>query len=370
MKNTVQNQRAFSLLIKPSSADCNLKCDYCFYLKKSELYPNFNMHRMSLDTLENLVSSYMATHQPVYSFIWQGGEPLLMGLNFYKEAIKFQQKYCKPGSAVSNAIQTNGTLVDDSIAELFAKYNFLVGLSIDGSEESHNQFRSNHSGIGTYADVVNGIDVLKKHKVDFNAVTVVSSANVKRAKQTYQTIKELGINYHQYIPCVEYDNKGCLLPFSITGEDWGRFLCELFDEWYPNDCSKISVRLFDTIIELIVKGTRNTCQIAGNCRQYFVVEYNGDIYPCDFFVDKHLKLGNILDDTWDSLWKSRIFKAFGQRKSKWNDKCKNCDYLKTCKGDCPKHRFNHKDDLSCLCEGWTMFYNYAMPIIKRIAAKI
>jgi uncharacterized protein len=364
--------KPFSLLVKPTSADCNLRCTYCFYLKKSQLYPDSTKHRMSDEVLEKMISSYLATDQPVYAFGWQGGEPTLMGLEFFKKVVALQEKY-GAGKVISNSLQTNGTLLDDTFAQFLAKYKFLVGISLDGGADIHNTYRNRIDQSGSHEAVIKGIECLERNKVDYNVLTLVNSANVGRAKEVYQYLCDMGIHYHQYIPCTEFDDQGNLLPFAITGEQWGQFLCELFDEWIKRDAYKVSIRAFDAIINFMVNGSYSVCHMAGNCCQYFVVEYNGDIYPCDFFVEEEKKLGNLFDHTWDELQKSDKYYEFGQKKTEWNSICSSCRHLTYCSGDCLKHRIysgNSPDNMSWLCSGWKAFYDHALPTIKELAESI
>jgi len=366
-------KKPFSLLVKPASADCNLRCQYCFYIDKYSLYPDTRIHRMSDDVLERMIATYMATEQPIYSFGWQGGEPTLMGIEFFQKVVSLQKKYGKPGSIISNGFQTNVTLIDDEFAALLSQYNFLVGVSLDGPEEIHNYYRKSAGGQGTHRDVLRGIECLRRNKVEFNILTLVNSGNVNRGKEIYQYLKNMDVFYHQYIPCVEFDDEGNPMPYAISGEEWGNFLCEIFDEWIKTDIYRVSVRLFDSILNFLVDGVYTTCHLAGNCCQYFVVEHNGDIYPCDFFVDKDLKLGNLMEDTWEDMQNSSKYLNFGQQKTKWNERCQSCKYLYICSGDCLKHRLysgGNPEKMSWLCTGWKKFFEYSMPRFEKLAISI
>ena len=363
----------FSLLIKPASADCNLRCEYCFYLDRCELYPETKRHRMPDDVLERMVSSYLATQQPQYAFGWQGGEPTLMGLDFFRKAVKLQQKHGRPGAVVANGLQTNATLIDDDFAEFFARYNFLLGVSVDGPAEIHDRHRLTAGGKGSHEAVMRGIDCLKRHNVAFNALVLVNSANVHRAREVYRYVCDLGIMFHQYIPCVEFDGDGRPLPFSISGEEWGEFLCELYDAWLPHDTRRVSNRLFDSILTLLVEGRHNICHMGRNCCQYFVVEHNGDIYPCDFFVEKDLKIGNVMTHSWEDCLQEPVYLEFGRQKAQWNEECARCEVLEFCAGDCLKHRLPVTRDprtLSWLCAGWKRFYAHALPGFRRLADEV
>ena len=368
-----KTNRPFSLLIKPTSADCNLRCTYCFYLEKSQLYPQESRHRMSDAVLERVIQSYMETDQEVYSFGWQGGEPTLMGLQFFEKVVEFQKKYGRRGVTVANGLQTNATLIGDSLASHLARYRFLVGCSLDGPGDIHNRYRVNHLGVNTHSRVIQGIQTLKQYGVASNILVLVSQANVHRAGEVYRYLVENGHLYHQYIPCVEFDDNGKPLPFSISGEEWGRFMCELFDAWYPDDVNTVSIRHFDSILSKLVDGTDTVCTMGRNCCQYFVVEYNGDIYPCDFFVEPALKLGNIMNTSWQELLESPAYLEFGAQKKDWNRACESCGSVELCAGDCLKHRMiagNNSRNMSWLCEGWKLFLEHAENGFKQLSQGI
>jgi MoaA/NifB/PqqE/SkfB family radical SAM enzyme len=252
---------SFPLLIKPVSADCNLRCRYCFYLDHLRFYPAAAEHRMSDATLERLISGYMATDQAACTFIWQGGEPTLLGLEFFRRVTDLQRKYGRPGAVVANMLQTNATLITDELARHFAQYRFLIGVSLDGPPDVHDRYRRTLDGAGTHAEVSRGIERLRRHGVEFNILTLVTEANAGRAREIYRYFRDRGMLYHQYIPCVEFDAQGRLRPYSVGGEAWGRFLCELFDEWKARDTRRVSVRLFDSIIQKPALGRPADCHM-------------------------------------------------------------------------------------------------------------
>jgi len=363
----------FSLLIKPASADCNLRCNYCFYLDHASLYPQDKVHRMSEETLETMIRSFMSVPLPNYSFGWQGGEPTLMGLPFFKKAVALQKQYGRPGSVVSNGLQTNATLITDEMAEFLGEYKFLLGVSLDGPREIHDHYRRDAANEGSFDRILKTIDRLNTYSVDFNTLILVNDQNVTKAREVYEFHRDIGSYYQQYIPCVEFDNSGSLLPFSINGQQWGDFLCELFDCWIARDTRKVSIRLFDSILSFMVENRYNVCHMGRNCRQYFVVEYNGDIYPCDFFVYPELKLGNIRTVSWQEAYESSTFKQFGASKTKWNGLCHTCEFLPFCSGDCMKHRNLREkgpDQLSVLCQGWKQFYSHSLKKFEKLAREI
>ncbi len=370
VKETPSVKQHFSLLIKPASADCNLRCEYCFYLDHAALYPETRRHRMSDEVLEATVRSYMETDQPAYSFGWQGGEPTLMGVDFFKRAVELQKRYGRPGSIVSNGLQTNGTLIDDAFASHFAEYNYLVGVSLDGPPELHDFYRKNPKGDGSHEAVMRGIETLHRHNVSYNALVLVNSANVEFPERVYDYLKSLGILYHQYIPCVEFDREGNPLPYTISGKQWGRFLKGIFEKWMAGDTRVVSIRDFDAILQHMVNGQYTMCVQGGYCDHYLVVEYNGDVYPCDFFVEKGTRLGNITRDGWKTLRESPRYRSFARCKADWNQNCAKCGFLRYCSGDCLKQRYRNSRDarnLSWLCEGWKDFYGRAIPEFERIA---
>jgi len=363
--------KPFSLLIKPSSADCNMQCTYCFYLAKRELYPQTQKHRMSDSILEQMIKSYLSTEQPAYTFGWQGGEPTLMGLNFFKRISELQKKHAPPNAQIVNGLQTNGTLITDPLAKHLARHRFLVGCSLDGPPELHNRYRRFANQKGSHSTVLKGIMRLKKHGVEFNILVLVSKSNVQKAKEVYQYLTKQGFHYHQYIPCVEFDQSGNLLPFSITGEEWGQFLCELFDLWYQQDVYRISIRNFDDLLNKMSQNLITSCSLAENCCQYFVVEHNGDIYPCDFLVKKDLHIGNISEITWDSALSSPVYQKFGFQKSKIPQDCHICEHFDLCLGDCPKHRNKtvKPNAVSYLCKGWKKFFCHSRESFTSLVQK-
>jgi uncharacterized protein len=358
----------FSLLIKPSAADCNLRCGYCFYSGRQRLTEPHP--RMSEETLEVMISSYMRSRQATsYTFSWQGGEPGLMGIRFFRRAVELQKKYAPPGAVICNGFQTNGTLITDELAAFSAEYKFLFGVSLDGPVQAHDHYRKTRDGKPTHASVLKGIERLKKHGVDFNILALVNDRTVKQPREIYGYFKNHGFFHQQYVPCVEFDAAGRPLPYSISGPEWGAFLCKIFDRWIDEDVNRISIRLFDSAVEYLVSGKRNACAMGTDCRQYFVVEYDGGVYPCDFFVRDNLKLGNVKDDSWKDLLAASIYRRFGLEKANWSDECRSCPWLAFCHGDCQKFRppVGERRSKSVLCEGWKAFYAHALPRLQKVA---
>jgi uncharacterized protein len=364
--------KPFSLLIKPASAACNIRCEYCFYIDHLNYIKEGDKPSMSYETLEKLISSYMKLPLPDYNFGWQGGEPTIMGLDFFKKAIKLQKKYAPAGSRISNGLQTNATLIDKPMAEFFAEHNFLLGVSLDGPNDIHNKFRLTMDGKPTHSRVMQGINYLRNAKAEFNILCLVNSENVDKPKELYKYYKEKEFNFLQFIPCVECDENGEFTHYSITGKQWGEFLCEIFDIWYRKDTRKISIRHFDSVLNYLVMGQYTECTMDKDCRQYFVVEYDGGIYPCDFFVEKELQLGSVNTSSWEESLTNPLYEKFGEKKGEWNSKCSSCVWLKICHGDCPKMRGAdaRPDMLSTLCEGWQMFYSHTMERFEKLALEI
>ena len=351
----------FSVLVKPVSADCNLCCTYCYYLPVSDLYPGTVHHSMPESVLEHVIKSYMDTDQAVYQFYWQGGEPCLAGLDFFQKAVDFQKKYVRPGAVVSNAIQTNATLITDEWAAFFARYRFLVGCSLDGPKKMHNQYRLTRTEKPTQKAVCRGLDLLQRHRVPFNTLTVVSQANVDHPRAVYQFLKQAGAYHHQYIPCTAWDSQGRLQPYAITGRQWGRFLTGIFDAWYPKDTDAVCIGNFDAVLAAKMDGMHPVCSAAKSCNRHVVIEYNGDVYPCDFFVTPVHCLGNIMKNSWETLRKSGRYTAFLRRKADINAACSTCEFLPLCWGDCLRNRLYQNNDartLSCLCPGLKTFLTY------------
>lgn len=368
----MNNIKPFSLLIKPASAACNIRCEYCFYIDHLNYIKSGDTPAMSYETLEKLISSYMKIPLPEYSFGWQGGEPTIMGLDFFKKAVELQKQYAHPNAPISNSLQTNATLIDKPMADFFAEHNFLIGVSLDGPKGFHNKFRLTIDGKPTHSKVMQGINHLRNAKAEFNILCLINSENVGSPKELYKYYKEKRFNFLQFIPCVEYDKKGDLTHYSITGKQWGEFLCEIFDIWHRKDTRKISIRHFDSVLNYMVMGRYTECTMDKDCRQYFVVECDGGIYPCDFFVEKELQLGNIDTTTWEEALVSPLYEKFGKKKSEWNQKCDTCEWLRICHGDCQKMRGPNAglDTLSTLCDGWKMFYNHTIVQFKKIAKEL
>lgn len=357
------NFETFSLLVKPASADCNLACAYCFYRPKSALYPQTSRHRMSDEVLAKMISEYMSLVGQHASFGWQGGEPLLMGLDFFKKVVYYQQMYGRAGQIVANGFQTNATLIDDDWARLFKRYNFLVGVSLDGPADIHDYYRCSTAGQPSYDRVMRAIDILKLHGVEFNILVLVNERNVSQAKELYNFFVERGMRYLQFIPCIEKDPiTKQAADFSIKPEEYGKFLCDLFDAWMGDGMPSTYIRLFDALLMDYAGVGQPLCQFQERCGSYVVVEYNGDIYACDFFVEPEWCLGNLMEISLEQILRSDRYKEFSERKSWHTQACQQCRWLSICHGACPKHRTvlgNSVEHPSYFCPAYKTFFEYS-----------
>jgi uncharacterized protein len=365
--------RITSLLIKPASAVCNLDCSYCFYLDRdADPYKDLPARRMTDETLERLVDSYLFYSYPNSTFAFQGGEPTLAGLDFFTRLVEYQKRYGRDGQNVSNALQTNGVLIDDNWAQLFREYNWLLGVSLDGPEEINDLYRFNKAGHGTWKQVMRAIETLQKRKVDFNILCVLSQANVDKPKELYRFYKSLGVDNVQFIPLAEFNPDGSRMPFTITAEQYGKFLVEMFDLWWP-DRRKMRIRFFDNIAEAVAGMKPGSCTMHETCDSYVVVEYNGDIYPCDFFVESGWKLGNVTLDSWAEVARRTRRYNFARTKTLAHPDCVVCDYQSICHGGCPKFRHGPNqrfEDLDYFCQAYKMIYARSVGPLRKEVEKL
>ncbi len=388
----------FTLLIKPSGSDCNIDCVYCFYKDRA---PKFGRgkQRMSDEVLEELVKDYMQLGFPVVGFAWQGGEPTLMGVDFFKKAVELQKKYGSNGQEVSNTLQTNGVLLDDNWCRFLHENKFLLGISIDGPKEFHDQYRVDHSGAGTFERVMKGIKNCQKHKVEFSALVLLNNKNVEHPERLFDFLIENELTYIQFIPCVEREPKtGNIADFSITPKQYGDFLCRLFDLWYEYGPEKLNIREFDSLVTYYVTGKHTICTYSKQCAGFVVVEHSGDAFCCEFFVEPKWRLGNILEMPLKKLAASSIKRAFARDKQNLCNKCLLCSHLDICRGGCMKDRVRplcHSERRKPLalsaaegeesplgfgknsfgrenyfCEAYKQFFDYTIPRFMQIAAAI
>lgn len=373
--------RPLYVMTKPAGASCNLACEYCYYLEKLQLYRHDARHVMSDEMLERFVKQYIEsqTMQQVL-FCWHGGETLMRPLSFYEKVVRLQRQYAQ-GRQIDNVIQTNGTMIDDRWAQFFHDQGWLVGVSIDGPEEFHDEYRRNKAGRPSWRQVMKGINCLNKHQVEWNAMAVVNDFNADYPLDFYQFFKDIGCHYLQFTPIVERisphadgrylasmadDAQAELADFSVTPEQWGHFLCTVFDQWVRNDVGSTFVQLFDTTLANWMGMDGSLCTMARECGHAGVMEYNGDVYSCDHFVFPEYKLGNIRDNTLTEMMYSERQRAFGQNKFRsLPQQCKSCHYLFACHGECPKNRFSEtaqgEPGLNYLCQGYYRFFDHVAP---------
>jgi len=368
-----QAPRITSLLIKPASAVCNLDCSYCFYLDRdADPYKALPARRMTTDTLERLVDTFLFYSYPQSVFAFQGGEPTLAGLPFFEQLVEFQKQYGRGGQAVSNSLQTNAVLIDQSWCDFFRSYQWLLGVSLDGPEEINDLYRFNKEGRGTWRRVIQSVELLQKNRVDFNILCVLSQANVERPRELYRFYRSLGIDNLQFIPLAEFAADGSPMPYTITPEQYGRFLCEIFDLWWP-DRRKVRIRLFDNLAEALAGQKPGSCTLHETCDSYVVVEYNGDVYPCDFFVEGGWKLGNVTLDSWPEIARRTRRYQFASKKTLAHPDCQVCEYQSICHGGCPKFRhgpLRRFDDLDYFCAAYKMIYARSLGPLRGEVQKI
>jgi uncharacterized protein len=385
--------KPFHIMAKPHGPICNLDCTYCYYLEKENLYSGSGRDfRMSDDVLETYIRQYIQS-QPSkqVSFAWQGGEPTLLGIPFFERVIEFQKKYAA-GKKIDNAFQTNGTLLDDEWGEFLARNKFLIGLSVDGPEEIHDAYRVDKGGQPTFARVMRGLETLKKHKVEFNTLTVINRKNSYRPHEVYRFLKQIGSSFMQFIPVVEQvasepDANGLVLlkPFArqqTTVSEWsveplqfGRFLQQVFDAWVIQDVGRIFVQIFDVALESWYGVPQSLCVFAPECGRALAVEHNGDLYSCDHFVYPENKLGNIMDRALGTLIDQPQQSRFGKAKlAALPSDCQSCDVRFACNGECPKHRFTQTASgeygLNYLCAGYKHLFHHIDPYMRFMADEL
>lgn len=372
-------------MLKPAGAACNLTCDYCYYKEKSLLYKTgeHSSQWMSEELLERFIREYLeAQSMHEVLFIWHGGEPLLRPLSFYRKAVQLQCRYAN-GRHIDNCIQTNGVLLNDEWCRFLKDNNWLVGISIDGPEELHDAYRRTRKGYPTFEEVMRGIALLDQYGVEWNAMAVVNNLTAERPLDFYRFFREIGCNYIQFTPVVERirqhadgrtlahpDEPNCcpMTPHSVNPQQWGNFLCTLFDEWVAKDVGKCFIQLFDATLANWAGVPPGICSMSAHCGHAAAMEYNGDVYACDHYVFPEYKLGNLYTHTLTEMLYSEQQMDFGRMKqSKLPDQCRQCKYLFACHGECPKNRFcttaNGEPGLNYLCPGYYRFFTHAAPYI-------
>lgn len=383
-------------MAKPIGPLCNLDCQYCFYLEKAALFPANERFRMSDDVLEEYIRQYISEQDvPEISFAWQGGEPTLLGVDYFRRVVELQNRH-RGGKRVLNAFQTNGTLLDDAWCAFFAENRFLVGLSLDGPPKLHDALRVNKRGGGTYQHVIRGLRLLQKHRVEFNTLTVVNRINAAKPLELYRFLRDTGSGYLQFIPVVERlpdadaralgldlaappcaDEEGAVrLPvteWSVEPRQYGNFLCAIFDEWVQRDVGKTFVQLFDVTLGNWMGLGSSLCYFSETCGTALAIEHNGDVFSCDHYVYPHFHLGNVLNSSLGNMVASEFQQQFGNAKrDSLPAYCRACDVRHLCHGECPKRRFLRAPDgepgLNYLCSAYKKFFHHSAPAMRHMAA--
>lgn len=379
-------------MTKPTGPICNLDCKYCFYLEKENLYPKSHNWAMSREVLDSYIRQYIeAQPEQLVHFAWQGGEPTLLGVPFFREVVALQKKYCK-GKAIQNAIQTNGTLINDEWGEFLSENGFLVGISIDGPRELHDYYRVDKGGAPTFERVTRGIAKLKKHGVEYNTLTVVNRKNSAYPLDVYRFLKEIGSGFIQFIPIVErrteaptsdglvliqpsFAGPAAVTDWSVEPRAYGEFLVRIFDEWVKRDVGRYYVQHFDVALENWLGLDASLCVFRSTCGSNMAMEHTGDLYSCDHFVYPENRLGNITETSLEQMVTSVQQRTFGQGKLTTLPRmCRECPVQFACHGECPKHRFLTTPDgepgLNYLCDGYKYFFQYIDPYMRFMADEL
>ena len=387
----------FQVMAKPAGPSCNLGCTYCFYTEKENLYGGPSRFQMPFDVLESFIQQYIDSQDsPEVQFAWQGGEPTLLGLDYFRAVVALQEKYAG-SKKVTNSIQTNGTLLTDDWCRFFKKYDFLVGLSIDGPRELHDRYRIKANGRPSFDAVMSGLKLLKKHAVSFNTLTVVNDDNAQKPLDVYRFLKKAGDGYMQFIPAVERlpdetakelgldlaiapfsgdrTENSRLTPWSVSPKHLANFYISIFDEWVRQDVGTIFVQFFDVALGNWLGAGSGLCQFSPTCGMAAALEHNGDLYSCDHYVYPQHKLGNIMETPLSELMTSVTQQKFGSEKQDGLPQCcKVCEVRPACHGDCPKHRFVETSEggpgLSYLCEAYKEIFKHMAPYLGVMAQLI
>jgi len=382
----------FHVMAKPTGPICNLDCKYCFYLEKENLYPRTSSWAMPDNVLESYIRQYIeAQESPTIHFAWQGGEPTLLGVDYFRKIVELEKKYAN-GKRIENALQTNGVLLDDAWGEFLAANHFLVGVSIDGPRELHDCYRVNKGGQATFDAVKAGLDRLKKHGVEFNTLTVVHRKNSQRPLEVYRFLKEFGSGFMQFIPIVERiatspnpdglvligptsESEAAVSEWSVEPLQFGKFLCAIFDEWVRQDVGRHFIQIFDVALESWVGMPQSLCVFRETCGGALAIEHTGDLYSCDHYVYPENKLGNIMEQPLASMARSAQQSDFGLSKRDALPRyCRECEVRFACNGECPKHRFIRTPDgeagLNYLCAGYKLFFNHIDPYMQFMAREL
>jgi uncharacterized protein len=379
------------IVAKPIGPKCNLDCEYCFYLEKQALFSKGEDYVMSDEVLVAYITKYITLQPtPVVGFVWQGGEPTLLGLDFYKRVVELQRPYADQ-KEVTNSIQTNGTLLDDDWCEFLKENNFLVGLSLDGPQEIHDRYRKDKGGKGSFDKVMRGMELLKKHGVEFNIMATVGRDTAYKPLEVYRFFKEWGVEFIQFAPVIERvagaderqlglklagpstlarNENVAVTEWSVEPEVYGDFLIAVFDEWVRNDVGTTTVMNFEWALNSWIGNTSPVCQFAHSCGKAIMMEHNGDLYACDHSMYPEFRLGNIVQDNPVELAENSVARGFGVKDANLPDSCHDCQVLKACWGGCPKHRFvkpyDNGLDRYYLCEGYRKYFLYIRKYLNGI----
>lgn len=373
----------FNMMFKPVGPVCNLSCNYCYYLDKTRLFYKTSDAAMSEDLLDRLIKEYIEiNNNEQIVFDWHGGEPLLLGIDYFKKIVELQNKY-KSNKQIYNTIQTNATLLNDDFAKFFKDYNFLVGVSIDGPQDVHDRYRKDKGKKPTFLKVMRGVELLHRYGVDYNTLTTISKAGEGRGLEIYTFMKSIGSRFMQFMPVLEYigksnnlitspDNDSSVLaPWSVDPLEYGKFMCDIFDYWVKHDVGDYFVNLFDSTLANYCGVNPGTCVYSETCGANAVVEHNGDVYPCDHFVYEQYRIGNVNDSTLSEIMSTEKMSRFGiNKRNSLPKQCIRCKFFFTCHGECPKHRFDRTETgekgLNSLCTGLYYFYSHVDPYMLKM----
>jgi uncharacterized protein len=366
--------REFQVFAKPAGSICNLQCHYCYYLKKKTLYQEAESSHMPDDILEQYIVQHIdATDAPVIHFSWHGGEPTVLGLDYFRKIAALQHKHRPSGRRIRNGIQTNGTLLDEDWCRFLAAEDFGVGLSLDGPKELHDLYRVNKKQEPTHEQVMRGYELLQKHRVPFDILCVVHNRNVRYPTEVYRFFKQIGARYLGFLPLVELQPDGrCVSDRTVEAGAFGDFLCTIFDEWLSRDIGHVKVQIFEEAIGVAFGQDHGLCIFRKTCGDIPVIEHNGDFFPCDHFVDLAHRFGNIRETSLVDLLESPSQRIFGQAKlDELPLSCTNCEVLAMCNGGCPKDRFLKTPDgsggLNYLCAAYKRFFTHCRPFVAQLS---
>ena len=367
----VKSLHPFQIFVKPAGARCNLSCRYCYYLEKDSLFSEGHTSRMPEILLEEYIVQHIeASPETVIRFSWHGGEPTILGLDYFRKIISLQKKHIPPGRRFANGIQTNGTLLDESWGRFLAEEGFSVGLSLDGPQDIHNRYRRHRNGRASFKQALRGYEILRRYGVNTDILCVVNQHNSRVPLTVYGFFKEIGASYITFLPCVDRQPDGLVFPFSVQADAWGKFLCTIFDEWMDQDIGRIKVQIFEEAARTAFRQEHSLCIFRPACGDIPVLENNGDLYACDHFVDRKHLLGNIIETPLVELLKKTT--AFGRlKKDSLPRFCRQCEVLDMCNGGCPKNRFVETPDgetgLNYLCSGYRRFFNHCRPWVDAVS---